>query len=59
MSSYDQQRMEELANTIHSCSDSGQSDAANNARYELGQIIERNIDDSRMSESVSSNDYSK
>jgi hypothetical protein len=43
MSDDDQQRIEELINTIHICSDNGQSMAANNAIYQLGLIIEQNI----------------
>ncbi len=55
----DQQRMEELANTIHIGSDNEQWGAVNDARYELKEIIERNYDDSKSSENVSSNDDSK
>ncbi len=49
MSDDDQQRVEELVNTIHMCSDNGQSTAANNAICELGLIIEQYIDHSRIS----------
>jgi hypothetical protein len=59
MSGNDQERMEGLVSTIHVCSDNGQSQAADNARSELRQIIEGNINDSRTPENVSCNDNSK
>jgi hypothetical protein len=55
----DQQQIPGLINDHHSCSDNGQSDAANAIKYELEKLIEQAYSDQQLSQNVASDDNSK